>query len=191
MEYELHVTVEPNDESAVERWVELCENIGIKPVLVILSKGDYTRQLLCSKNLIGDFEFVKLEVRKYVSKIEAAGFRVIREKLECPLYLSGQFPDAVYHETHIIMKLTRAEAAFLPQFCEETGMQTSYNPLQKTQEREKWYLTSRHYGISHEIAADIFRKQFEQAKKIFPVHGVHNESAIYDTNPAIDIGWVE
>ena len=188
MVFETHITV---DAAKIQRWKEFCADAFIKPLLIQLSHGENPRQLMCSAPFSADHdegEHKSMELRK---KVEAAGFRVLRVKLECPLDYSAMFHYPAYYEFHMKLILDEAGAKKIPAVCQELGLRASRNLFSAGDGLQKWYLTGRDYMRNMMIVKTEFERSHRLTEQYLEVDGMDMECVIFDTNPGLDLGWIE
>lgn len=187
MLYELHITTAPDVD--VQRWVALCRALGIKPLLIELAEGEHRRQVMMAARHEGDDHSAERWREDMAAAFTAAGFPIVRQKLEVPLdKATGYAP--IYHEAHVKMLLCRDEVNALPRIAAHAGMHASRNALVvEVGGLEKWYLTSRAYGINIHAAADRFGEAFRAVHECLPGVRMEMETVLADTNPLLDEGW--
>lgn len=190
MFYETHITVEPHD---VSRWQTLCEKLKIKPLLIELSSGDYPLHLMCSAPFSGSEADFRTYLVSLERQIRQSGFSILRVKPETLLDQAGFVKGPIaYYECHIKLLLEKNAVRHFLRFSQEHGLHPSRNLLYGDDgEVEKWYLTTRLYNGSIAEARRRFRKAFLETKRIFPAEKISTECAVWDTNPALDTGWIE
>lgn len=188
MQYELHMTTAPDVD--VDHWSALCAWLRTKPLLIRLATGESPRQVMMTGRHDGDDQSAATWRGNLHAAFGAAGFPIIREKMEIPLDKSGDYP-AAYYEAHIKMLLAEPEARALPDLADAVGLHLSTNELARTVDgREKWYLTARAYGVDLDDAAAGFGEKLAHVTSL-GWHGVRMEmeAVLADSNPALDAGW--
>jgi len=106
LHYEIHVTVETND---VQRFIEECGVIGVKPVVIHNVKSDGTGtmlDLITSSKITGSDPDAFNEMKRVADSLQSKGFNVVREKIETvPWHPKALVHDANstegYFEAHI------------------------------------------------------------------------------------------
>lgn len=187
MLYELHLTTTPDAD--VGRWSALCHGLGIKPLVIELAAGTHPRQVMMAATHEGDDPSAAGWRDGLWSAFEAAGFSIVRVKLEAPLdKASGR--DSEYHEAHVKMLLTDDEARLLPEVAADAEMHISRNILAPNAfGRGKWYMTARSYGGTRYDAAERFAQAYAVvAARLLGVR-MEMETVLADSNPGLDEGW--
>ncbi len=87
--FEAHVTTTAADAAARERFRALCGGLGVKCVLIELPEGAARSQPMTASYHHGDLAGVLAEAAALTGKVRAAGFEVIRLKLEAGALLPG------------------------------------------------------------------------------------------------------
>lgn len=185
MLYEVHVTVASRD---TDRWIQVCGQLSIKPLLIQLSAGDYRHQLMCAAVHDGDDLSAARYVDELTRQILSAGYIILRVKLERPLSDIDDDAQLAYAECHIKLRVDESlEPTILA--AAGLGLHLSRSLLGVTRPMAKWYLTQRTYGIPASAAAIIFQQAFTAVIQLIPAAKMETEAVVYDTNPAIDRGW--
>ena len=190
MLYETHITVEPHD---VERWKAFCLKANIKPLLILLSAGDYPLHMMCSAPFRGPERVLSMHLAALEEEICRSGFSVLRVKPEIALG-SGRFirGRVAYYECHMKLVISGSQLAELLLFSREHRLPISRNLLAGEHNGlQKWYLTTRLYNGSAIVAKKKFDRVLADVRAAFPVQKMDTECAVYDTNPALDRGWIE
>lgn len=187
MLFEVHITVEPHD---VSKWEKLCGTLKIKPLFIELSNGEYPRQLMCAATVNGNFEDLGDYISKLVEAILKDGFRIVRIKPECPLDSANLIKPRAYYECHLKILIPPSRVQEVREAGRKAGVYISRNLIGNKDNLEKWYLTCRVHKGSAARAARRFNKVLESVKKYLPVERMDKECVIYDSNEAIDGGWI-
>ena len=184
MKFEVHITADPQD---FNRWKELCQKLGLNPLWIKNASGWYDQQMLCAVEYNGSFLGVKNYVRELAQAIREARFKVVRQKIECQF---RKWPSSLYNECHIKIRLPESENQQVLDFCESNGISPSWSLIHDVPGERKWYLTVRDYGLDARSAGDRFDQMVKVVNQRFGnISGVEIETAIFDTNKAIDKGW--
>ena len=190
MFYETHITVEPHD---VSRWQTLSGKLKIKPLLIELSSGDYPLHMMCSAPFRGPKLALSTHLAALEEEICRSGFSVLRVKPEIALGSGRHVRGLVaYYECHMKLLISGNQLAELFLFSREHRLPLSRNLLYREHNGlQKWYLTARLYNGSAIVAKKKFDRALADVKATFPVQKMDTECALYDTNPALDRGWIE
>jgi hypothetical protein len=212
--FELHVFVEPLDPPAdvVERFRVACRDAA-PPMKALLLELDYVGKgfvgvLQSSRYVEGDVAAARAAIAEDARQLRAAGFTVIREKIEAMATATGVPGDAAaarsspadrYFEFHVLIDrrdgLTDADMRSLrtlaTRFAGELGtpVPLSYNALKPAQR----FLNLRARGCGLDRAmqpVDALRAAIRELGAL-EVKKVIAEYICYDTNRAVDNGWLE
>ncbi|MDO8571453.1 MAG: hypothetical protein Q7R79_02145 [bacterium] len=186
MHYEVHITVETGD---IGKWVDFCGRLGVKPLCIQLSTGEYSNQVMLALSRQCEREEIDAVVASLQSKIRLADYIILRTKLECPLN-SGGDNSSVYDECHIKLLLTKEEGEDLEEYCRDLFLFTSTNVLSWKEGCQKWFVTTRSYSGDVIEAREIFQSALTAIQSRFSVLRMDMERVLYDTWPEIDKGWV-
>lgn len=184
MNFEVHITVDSED---IDRWKALCEKLALKPLWVQNSRGAHSRQMHCSADFSGSFLGVKNFVKEWSKDIRDAGFKVVRQKIECGF---RKWPSSLYNECHIKIALPVEENEAVLAFCNEHRISPGWSLLHDVPGERNWYLTVRDYGLDAGKAQREFRLIIKAVIERFgKIRGAEIETAILDTNKGHDRGW--
>jgi hypothetical protein len=184
MQFEIHITVDSED---FNKWKDVCEKLGLNPLWIQNSKGKHSRQMLCAVDYSGSFLGVNNQVRELSADIRSAGFKVIRQKIECGF---RKWPSSLYNECHIKIILPESENEAVLSFCDVEGISPSWSLIHGIPGERKWYLTVRDFNLDSGVALGKFQKAIKAFQERFGrVRGVEVETAIFDTNKDLDRGW--
>lgn len=210
--FELHVFVAPLRPSPaqVEAFAAACAG-RMKALLLNL---DYVGQgfvgvLQTSRYVQGDVALARAAVAEDAGLLRAAGFEVIREKVEAVSTCAGvpqdaedalRSPDDRYFETHLLIDrpgrpIDDIDVAALRGIAAEfsrrlgTPVPLSYNALKPAQR----FLNLRARGVGLDAATRTVR---ELEAAIAGTDGLHVKKIIceyicFDSNRAVDNGWLE
>lgn len=196
--YEAHVTVTADDRETVARFAETCRALGIKSILIELPEGATPVQPMTATHHRGPFEAALAEARAVAARLTEAGFQVVRVKVEA----LGRAPEAPetdaeaalrpdrYFELHGVVALAPGDdggplAALVAPF----GARLSANALEGKGGRR--YLTQRVYGAGRATAEARFAALLAAVRAAgYPLSRVRRELTVYDSNLALDAGWV-
>lgn len=186
MLYELHLTTSP--EVDLEAWVAICRGLDIKPLDIRLSAGENPRQIMMAARYEG--AEAGTWVRRIRSALEAAGFPILREKLEIPLDRATDRAREAYHEAHV-------KALVPPEFVDafalagrRAGWIMSWNALYPGVDGyAKVYLTRRASRVTALEAAQDFRCAFADLGELPGVVRMEMETVLADSAMDLDAGW--
>lgn len=190
--FEIHITTTELDETLIREFVDFCDTIEAKPILIELPAGQQRQQPMISK-------VVKLEdpqeIHPIISDLEAdflaAGFPVERVKVEVPLEFeaegSAAFPEfrGKYYEWHGRVK--NVDPAALTKTCLHINVHVSRNALKgKTGTR---IVTMREVHTNSRFTERIQTVKTMLKNRGFQLEKEEAEYCVFDSNKAIDRGW--
>ena len=196
MPQEIHITVKCAD---TEKFKRDCKAIGVKPIVIDLQTANLdvmTSQVIESNNLLtgGATTYTTVDA------LEAAGYQVIRKKIEVspchPLVPKGS--DAIekasgrYFEAHIAVQLLESDTVQetqLRQLCRQLRTHASTNYFKRGEQIKTLMLTYRkHTGNMERFTQDLDRilKHLQD----FTIIKVIKEYCVYDSNQQHDKEWM-
>jgi len=203
--YEIHITIENGE---VEKFKEVCNKIGVKPLLLHLHmKQDIANDLQTSSVCLGNNKSAYLESMRIKDELTKNGFQVIRVKIETvPWHPAApnktnnyDMPENCYFETHMAVKLNLVDVLQnenpLIQILKETAAyhnaRLSRNAFKIDDNHMIMMVTYRNYdGLYENFLAEkdflfnqLLTKGFEVEKSIV-------EFSIYDTKISHDNKWI-
>ncbi len=201
--FEAHVTVEAPDRPARERFRALCAELGVKCVLIELPEGSTRSQPMTSSYHRGELPVVVEEVASVARSLREQGFAATRLKLEALVGNAGvpetdeearALPPGNYFEFHVKVTLSPgADLAGLRARCQELGAHLSRNALKgEDGGPTQRFVTQRIYGVGRARALPRFEELLARLRA--DGHGLSNklrEYALYDSNVAVDAGWID
>lgn len=195
MLYELHLTVKEKDRT--EDWKKLCQAEGIKPLLIELVRPEVEDklQLMFAATHEGTDDTAAEWHYDLTQEVAAAGFTVIRSKLEVPLDYSAPYHTWAYHEAHVKALLFEDEAVWMIPTARELGWVVSKNNFKESDAGlEKWYFTVRDYRHAFRTAAGEFGRLYSNlTDSLIPASDglvrMEMETVLHDSNQELDDGW--
>jgi hypothetical protein len=215
--FELHVFVEPFDPSEAEaaRFVSACKGAPA-PMKGLLLRLDYVGRgfvgvLQSSRYVQGTLAQARAAIAADAEALRAAGFRVIREKIEALVESQGvprnqeeaaAEADDRYFEFHVLIERGEGGAALSEEdmvalrglsreYTARLGspVPLSYNALKPGQR----FLNLRARGVGVEEAMRPVKELGAriEAAGVLQVRKVISEYICFDTNRAVDNGWLE
>ncbi len=198
--YESHITVDSTGQQYMVRFKEVCSQINVKPILIILPAGQHPSQLMTAKFHRGEYGEVVEEVYNIGKALSREGFKVTRHKLEAmvrenshiPLtdeQAKKDFPGNTYFEFHI--KVTDPDTK-LEEICNKNGVHLSRNIASKAGDKIQKFITARYPGVGRVSAEEKFDQVVGILKeKKYALSHLIKEFTILDDNKEIDAGWAE
>lgn len=200
--FEIHITVRTSADMIPE-FRRVCGVLGVKPIVLELQTSQQTiLDLMTSSVFKSDNRGVYEEMVRIRSGLEAAGFHVVREKVEAP----PNHPAAPqetgspiasktqYFESHINVRVPACDVdseGFLRRLAEEFGCHLSRNKFKIDADGSyNQMVTLRAY----EGGRSEFESRVREITNKIEIHGlvtekVVTEFAVYDTNTGHDSTW--
>lgn len=210
--FELHVSVRtPSEpEGGVPTFREACGLLGVKAVVIDNEGGATPRQLMTASYTQGSLRDALTAAFVLARRLSALGFCVLRTKVEAGFHNPGvPATDAEaaalsphnYFEVHWKLRLPRggAELPALARLAAAHGARLSRSALKRASSggeggvgHEQRFVTLRLYDCGRERAAERVRRLTDELAE----HGYHvlttiREYAVYDSNVAMDAGWID
>ncbi len=200
--FEVHVTVQGD---RVERFREMCEQLGKLKVIQIELKGSseqqsarLQRQLMTasyhSAKSIADVQKIAFGfARAFVGE----GFAVERVKIEAMCHSEGvpetsDYPPNCYFEFHVKLLLEPGQAAALLPLCARHNAHLSRNALKTVAQGEHRFVTQRMHKVGRSEAVARFEACVaELIDEGYAVVSRQREFSVYDTNVNLDAEWLE
>jgi hypothetical protein len=201
--FEAHVTVEAADLAQREQFRSVCDDLGVKCVLIELPAGVTRSQPMTSTYHRGELVEVLGEVAGLTRTLRQRGFAATRVKVEAVITNAGvpqtdeeakAFPAGNYFEFHVKVLLPAdADLEALRTVCTRHGAHLSSNALKREEDgRSQRFVTQRVYGVGRmnaeavfeALVGDLLAAGYELSNRL-------REYTIYDSNIAVDAGWID
>lgn len=200
--FEAHLTITKlSEEEQKQKFINLTKQLGIKPLLIHLYRGDAPIQPMTASTHEGTWTMVQKEINVLVQKIEQAGFIINRVKVEAHPDNKGvpkdenqakRFPEG-YFETHLKVLFGQKDEELLKNICQNHQAHLSYNAFKThtaTLLQEK-FVTLRHYAIGKtEAFAEAQKLKNELLNAHFTITKTITEYCIFDNNTSLDNNWL-
>jgi hypothetical protein len=201
--FESHITIEAADADGREHFRSACRQLGVKCVLIELPEGASRSQPMTACYHHGEIGSVAEEVASHCRTLRAAGFSLVRIKLEAVAANEGG-PDsdeegarataANYFEFHVKLLLAAdSDLDVLRACCERYGARLSRNAFKWEEDgRSERFVTMRLYRIGRQSALgrlDALEKELTSAG--FVIVNRQKEYTIFDSAESLDAGWLE
>lgn len=185
--FEAHLTVDTDRRADFEA---LCGELGVDCVGIELRAGVHRAQPMTASHHRGELAAVIGEVEALHARIVAAGFTVVRTKLEAAAANEGVPPPdhPGYFEFHVKLRVEPARLDELARIAQSCGGQLSRND-RRTGQR---FVTMRVYRatrVEAEAQLDALLAALELAG--FDRAGIAREYTLYDSRIELDAGWLE
>lgn len=189
--YEIHITIDQGLGNVIPAWTAFCDANSLKPLWILLSQGAWPSQVMCTANIDGTTEEAISHAMNLRTLIQQH-FRVKRVKVETILTAnSTEIP--IYYEMHLKASVPYSKNELVRLLGSGT-LGVSESILGPADGYSKMWLTERVYPQSHWVAhqAREALKQFSAAYDLYePIaSGYHAEVVVFDSNPAMDAGWI-
>lgn len=200
--FEAHVTVAAGDAAHVERFTNTCDELGIKSVVIELPRGETRSQPMTASYHHGTLQAVLAEVHEIARTLAARELQVTRVKLEAvgrnPM--TPQTDEAAraapnnYFEFHLKLLLGPSdELAKIESVCLRHGAHLSSNARKLRDDGiAERFVTQRVYAVGRQSAEAQFAALLEDLRPLGLRYGQRiREYTVYDSNAAVDRGWLE
>ncbi|MFZ6639610.1 hypothetical protein ACO0LL_07675 [Undibacterium sp. TC4M20W] len=191
--FEIHLTVANAQEADIPGFIEFCGEIKAKPLLIELSRGTHSQQLMLSKLLMADQLDAVLEVAKnYGCILNQRAYKTSRLKIEIPLQYAEEYKENVamssdvYYEWHGKINFSRVED--LLRFCENHEAHLSRNSLRN--EPGMRFVTLRESGSKAAFLRRVDALQKGLKDSVWTIMHERFEYCVFDDNCALDHGWL-
>ncbi|MCP3100349.1 hypothetical protein LZ198_15885 [Myxococcus sp. K15C18031901] len=201
--YEAHVTVSARSEEELQRFRACCDTAGVKCLFIELGRGAEPFQPMTSSYHHGTRRQALVEVRELARGLAAQGFDVTRMKLEA-LGKNRDMPedDATaraqptnYFEFHVkvVIPASGTDLETLRARCERHGAHLSRNARKlRADGSGERFVTLRVHGLGKANADARFQSLVEDlASQGHTLTQRLREFTVYDSNHALDRGWLE
>jgi len=179
--FEAHLTVETTRGDA---FAALCSELGVDCVAIELASGAHHAQPMTASHHRGTLAEVMIEIDALHARIEAAGFPIVRTKLEATIATDGIPTADGYFEFHVKVRVTD-RIAELASLAEAHGGRLSRNERSAGQR----FVTLRSY--TDRATAEARLEALLAALAGFERAGVVREYTVYDSRIQLDAGWLE
>lgn len=190
--FEAHLTVEADSAERVAAFRSLCEELGVKCVLIELARGQSRSQPMTASYHRGALGDVTREIEQLHAALWDGGFPVVRVKVEAVVPASGlsaedvaAFPDG-YFEFHAKLRLpATTDLDALQAICVAHGAHLSRNDRKRDPRgAAERFVTLR----GDPVAFDRLVVALEAAGHA--VVGTKRELTVYDGRLELDAGWL-
>lgn len=199
--YEIHVTVSllPLGKEVFEL---CCKTLQVKPIVLDLETDVnqvVQQDVMTSSKCFSDDEGVFTEMNRIAVGLEAAGFQVLRRKIEsepghasAPQEAGQVMPEHCYFESHVAFLITEPQREELKQLANRHNAHISRNPFKKTEQGMIIMATLRDYvNPFSKFIVQVERLLADAAHHGFIPHKkVEVEFAVYDSNTMHDNSWL-
>jgi hypothetical protein len=203
--FEAHVTVKlAAPDGDLPRFRAACDRLGVKCVMIELPEGEHAAQPMTASVHRGTLREVQDEVHGLAREMVAEGFEVVRTKIEA-VGRNADIPDtdeaaarspAGYFEFHVKLVVPAESAAAalarIAGACAPHGARLSRNANKRRPDgAEERFVTMRVPRLGRARAEERFAALVDAlAATEVPLHTRIREYTVYDSNVALDRGWL-
>ncbi len=201
--FEAHITILATNLAIREKFRAFCQELGVKCVLIELPDGIARSQPMTASYHHGKLQNVLAEVQGLAQILADAGFEVTRIKVEamtnnCDIPEDDKeaqaLPASNYFEFHVKVTLPgNADVEMLQVECRQRDGHLSANAFKyQSNGQQQRFITMRLYGVGRQSAEARFNEflQWLEGKGLKLSHKLR-EYTVYDSNAALDAGWIE
>lgn len=185
---EVHLTADLKNEESFFKFKKVCLELDAKPLEIILARGDHPRQIMLSREM-EENQLIRVHqaVQPWIDLFEKNQIAIIRKKYEIPFFkdVSNDF-KIDYYEWH--GQIEYKHVLELKIFCEIHRVHLSYNSLKNFEKYR--FLTLREYGGASIFLARLVQLKAELYNQNRKLIKERAECCIYDSNIALDQGWL-
>jgi NTP pyrophosphatase (non-canonical NTP hydrolase) len=200
--YEIHVTVNVVNDMQIKMFNELCNKIGVKPIVLDLENSGKSvmRDVMTSSHHMGNNVSAYTNSKNIEAVLLQNGFNVVRVKIEtvpwhpaAPVNEGDKMPKDCYFEAHIGCIITPEEKGILEAIASSNNAHLSRNYFKKLEDGKFVnMLTLRH----KEGVLNTFNSKLEEIRRLLDYwkidyEKVITEFSIYDTKISHDFIWTE
>lgn len=199
--YEAHVTVAAPDAETVAHFAAVCRQAHIKHILIELPEGATPVQPMTATHHPGPLDSAVSAAYATAARLSDSGFDVVRVKVEA-LGSSPEAPETDaealqqpdrYFELHALVALEPSDdVKALDTLVAANGGRLSTNVHKRDRDgRVLRYVTLRVYRVGRVTANRRFASFLDAVRGAgYPLSRVRREFAVYDSNLALDAGWI-
>ncbi len=202
--FEAHVTIAPGDPAYVERFTNLCDQLAVKAVVIELPRGETRSQPMTASYHHGNLAAVLDEVHALARRIATQEFDVTRIKLEAvgrnPMTpqtdAEARTSPSNYFEYHVKLLLgpdddLAAIEAVCSRHCAHLSRNANARKLRADGLAER-FVTQRVHDLGRPKAEREFAALLDDLRPLELRYGQRTrEYTVYDSNAAVDHGWLE
>ncbi len=201
--FEAHVTV-GIAQAELEPFRAACAELGVKCISIELPRGETRSQPMTASFHRGELLDVQQEVMTIARELVKRGFAVTRTKIEAHGRLTWtpetdeearRGPSTSYFEFHMKLALpASADVDAIVRELEEAGAHLSRNAHRAagSDGLVEHFLTVRAHGVGRTTAEARFARVSAAVERAgYVVRNRIREYTVFDTNVALDRGWIE
>lgn len=198
--FEVHVTCQAEDAEHGKKFSTFCDEINCKPLVIHLPYGEVQEQLMTSSYHRGELLQIQQETYRICQALAQAGYKITRAKIEAMASSQGvpetdeeaaELSPENYFEFHIKLKLPLDyDPVELDETCRRHQAHISRNALKKTPHWQERFVNLRYFKVGRQTAFQRFEDCLRDVSSKYTVIGKQREYAVYDSNIALDRGWI-
>lgn len=200
-EFETHITLALTGENEFQALREWSEPRHLKCTHIVLEKGVTASQPMLTQESVGTLEETQQLAVTLRDQCELADFPVCRVKLEVPPWNPGvpqttadAHPSERYFEHHIELLIpSDSELHSLREAIKTHKAHLSRNARRtRSDGGHERFVTQRCYSVGRQEAKQAFDALMREVQShAFQVLETEEEFVVYDSNLALDAGWIE
>ncbi len=185
--YEIHLTVAAMATSAWQAFEQCVASLGGKAMVIELARGDTPLQPMLTLGKAGKFDEVVRFAKALSRELSAFGYQVLRCKIEQDVVGNRETPHH-YCEWHGRVEVQEPDRMRLAEICQAYGGHLSQNAIRGGNRR---YVTVRETGDFPQLATQVAALRAAIGAQGWEVSKQQWERVVYDSNLALDSGWLE
>jgi len=188
--FEIHITTASS--TPENRFVEYCNSIDAKPILIKLAKGNHIQQPMLSKHIYAaDLKEILAKANDLTTSMQKNNLEVKRLKIEVQAKHAHLFQVVSpnfkkYYEWHGKIKLVQEKD--LLEICTDHQVHLSLNSLRN--ESDIRFVTLREFGTELKFKNRVTELSTVLNENCWPIIKEQFEFCIYDNNIILDSGWL-
>jgi hypothetical protein len=191
--FEYHLTVS-GDDAAAAGLAAWAAQRGVKFTHILLARGKTVSQPMLTVRADGTAESVLADASAMAGELRAVGFEVTRVKVEASPFIDGLARTADrYFEHHIKLLLPPSiDESALADVVTPHGAHLSRNARRIREDgRAERFVTQRCYRTGTAGAVAELDRLIEALRDAgHTMLSVEREYVVYDSDPAVDAGWI-
>lgn len=185
--YEIHLTVAAIATSAWQAFEQRVNSLGGKAMVIELARGATPLQPMLTLGKSGKLDEVIHFAQMLSQELSELGYQVLRCKIERDAAACHEAPHH-YFEWHGRVEVVEADRLRLAEVCQEYGGHLSQNALRGTNKR---YVTVRETDDYPRLMSRVSVLRAGISEQGWEVSKQQWERVVYDSNLALDSGWLE
>jgi len=190
VDYQFHITFDNFSTEKKQDFINLCLGENVKPVMIVLPKGDYVNQPMFTKlGAYDSFTIALDDVQETINAFTKADYKLMRVKAEISPEHAESFkipqPDfKPYLEWHC--KVIVDDIDVVESLCREFGGHLSRNTLDEAG-RERFVTVRLYDKVEFDKNVEVLLNELN--KKEIKIIKEKFEYCVYDSKLELDRGW--